>query len=97
LRLEKKDGLELFKWIKSQFPRTEIIIMTAFASQKTAIAALKAGGFDYLIKPFERDELVLRIKRIFLQKKLQEENLTLHSRVDEHLSFFPLIGRSEAI
>ena len=64
LRMEGMDGLELLKRIKSRFPNTELIIMTAFASQKTAIAALKNGASDYLIKPFEMVELILRIKRI---------------------------------
>ncbi|OGB63197.1 MAG: hypothetical protein A2Y94_02780 [Caldithrix sp. RBG_13_44_9] len=97
LRMEGMDGLELLKRIKSRFPNTELIIMTAFASQKTAIAALKNGASDYLIKPFEMVELILRIKRIYLQKKLQEENRSLRSRINEPLAFFKLIGRSESM
>ena len=97
LRMEGMDGLELLQWLKSHFPDVDLIMMTAFASQKTAIAALKNGAFDYLIKPFDMDELLVRINRIYLQKKLQEENRSLRSQVDEPLSFSKIIGRSEAM
>lgn len=97
LRMEGMDGLELLKRIKSRFPNTELIIMTAFASRNAAIAALKNGASDYLIKPFEMVELILRIKRTYLQKKLQEENRSLRSRINEPLAFFKLIGRSESM
>ena len=83
LRLEKKTRLELLIWIKSQFTPTEIIIIKSFFGQKTAIADSIAGTFDYLITPFQMDEQVLRIKRIFQQKKLQEDNMSLHSLAGE--------------
>jgi len=50
LKMEGMDGLELLKKIKKAHPEIEVIIMTAFATQKTAVEALKEGAFDYLIK-----------------------------------------------
>ncbi|MCK4894203.1 MAG: sigma-54-dependent Fis family transcriptional regulator, partial [Calditrichia bacterium] len=97
LKMDGMDGLELLHLIKTEYPHTEVIIMTAFASQKTAIDALKKGAFDYLIKPFEIDELILRIRRIFQQKKLQEENRNLKSQVVKPVLFKSLIGRSDSM
>jgi two-component system response regulator AtoC len=83
--------------VKTDYPQTEVIIMTAFASQKTAIDALKKGAFDYLIKPFELDELILRIRRIFQQRELQEENRNLKSQAKRPILFKSIIGRSDAM
>jgi len=97
LKMDGIDGLELLQFIKTEYPHTDVIIMTAFASQKTAIDALKKGAFDYLIKPFEMDELILRIHRIFQQKKLLEENRKLRSQIDKPIFFKTLIGRSDSM
>lgn len=95
LKMDGMDGLELLKRIKKSHPEVEVIIMTAFATQKTAVDALKEGAFDYLIKPFEMDELVLRIRRIEQQKKILEENRQLKSQPPRQIYFEKLIGRSE--
>jgi two-component system response regulator AtoC len=95
LRMDGMNGLELLKKIKDYNPDIEFIVMTAFASQKTAIEALREGASDYLIKPFEMDELILRIRRILLQKKLQGENRELRSQVEKPVSFDRMIGRSK--
>jgi DNA-binding NtrC family response regulator len=97
LKMDGMDGLELLQLIKTDFPHTEVIIMTAFASQNTAIDALKKGAFDYLIKPFEIDELVLRIRRIFQQKQLQQENRDLKSQVGKPVLYKSMIGRSASM
>jgi DNA-binding NtrC family response regulator len=95
LRMEGITGLDLLCWVKSNFPETEVIMMTAFASQKTAIEALKEGALDYLIKPFDMDELLLRIHRIFEQKKLLDENRKLRKQVDAPMFYKSIIGKSE--
>ncbi len=95
LRMEGMDGLELLRRIKEHNPRIEVLMMTAFATQKTAVEALKMGAFDYLIKPFEMDELILRIRRILNQMKLMQENRRLKSTVSEPVFFEGLVGRSD--
>jgi DNA-binding NtrC family response regulator len=95
LRMDGITGLDLLRWIKENYSETEVIMMTAFASQKTAIEALKEGALDYLIKPFEMDELLLRVHRIFQQKKLQDENRKLRKQVDTPTFYKSIVGRSE--
>jgi len=97
LRMDGISGMELLHYVKTTYPDIAVIMMTAFASQKTAIEALKEGAFDYLIKPFEMDELILRIRRIFQQKKLQEENRNLKSQAGKPVFYKKIIGRSESM
>ncbi|UCF63306.1 MAG: sigma-54-dependent Fis family transcriptional regulator [bacterium] len=97
LRMDGMSGLDLLQYIKTTYPDIAVIMMTAFASQKTAIEALKEGAFDYLIKPFEMDELVLRIRRIFRQKSLQEENRNLKLQSSKPVFYKKIIGRSQSM
>ncbi len=95
LRMGGMDGLQLLREVKSRYPEVEVIIMTAFATQKTAVEALKEGAFDYLIKPFEMDELILRIRRIIEQKRILEENRSLKAAPEQPILFERIVGRSE--
>jgi len=97
LRMEGMDGLQVLEQAKSRHPATEVIMMTAYASQKTAVEALKKGAYDYLIKPFEMEELSLRIRRILEQRRIREENRRLHrGGYPEEPVFFPnIIGKSQ--
>ncbi len=73
LRMEGMSGLELLEAIKSRYPQVEVMLMTAYATQQTAVEALKKGAYDYLIKPFDMDEMILRVRRILEQKQLQQK------------------------
>ncbi|RMG65740.1 MAG: sigma-54-dependent Fis family transcriptional regulator [Calditrichaeota bacterium] len=94
LRMEGMDGLELLEAIKEQHPEVEVILMTAYATQRTAIEAMKKGAYDYLIKPFEMDELALRIRRILDHKRLRTENRRLKARSETPVFFPDLVGKS---
>ncbi len=94
LRLSDGSGIEILKTIKEQNPETVVLIITAFASTETAIAAMKLGAYDYVTKPFNLDEIRIVIKnikeKIILQKKVKE----LQQYADEYQD---IIGKSEAI
>jgi len=94
LKMQGIDGLQVLKAVKESQPAAEVILMTAFASQQTAIEAMRLGAYDYLIKPFELDELSIRIQRIMQQKKLAAENLQLKEEVSS-LHMPNIIGKSE--
>jgi DNA-binding NtrC family response regulator len=95
LKMDKMDGIQLLEELKERHRNIEVIIMTAYASQKTAIDALKKGAHDYLIKPFEMDELVLRISRIGEQKRILEENKKLRESSEKPIFFQTLVGKSQ--
>ncbi len=66
------DGLELLDLIKTNSPDTECIMLTAIDEARTAVAAMKKGAYDYLVKPIERDALLLSINRVIERKRLYE-------------------------
>lgn len=94
LRLSDGSGIDILKTIKEQNPETVVLIITAFASTETAIAAMKLGAYDYVTKPFNLDEIRVvtrNIKeKIILQKKVKE----LQQYADEYQD---IIGKSEAM
>jgi DNA-binding NtrC family response regulator len=73
IRLPRGDGLELFNHARREWPSTKVILMTAFLDVAQAVAAMKEGACDYLVKPFDPEELLLRIRRICEQRALEEE------------------------
>jgi len=95
LKMDKMDGIQLLEELKERHENIEVIIMTAYASQKTAIDALKKGAYDYLIKPFEMDELVLRVTRINEQKRILEENKKLRESTEKPFFSPTLVGKSQ--
>ncbi|MCX7973910.1 MAG: sigma-54 dependent transcriptional regulator [Candidatus Aminicenantes bacterium] len=91
------DGIEVLKAIKRTDPQALIIIITAYASVESAIAAMKLGAFDYIQKPFKHDELILIIRRALEHKRLQEENIRLREELDRKFGFANIIGRSKVM
>ncbi len=82
LKMSPVDGLAVLKYSRQHSPAAEVILITAFATQETALQAMKDGAYDYLIKPFKMDELALRIARIMRQKNLERENRELKKKVE---------------
>jgi two-component system response regulator PilR (NtrC family) len=97
IKMPSVDGIELMDQASKISPNTFFIIMTAYASVKTAVDAMRAGAFDYLIKPIEFDDLLLRIKRLVDYKKISLENKLLRQRVSAEAGFQNIIGKSDAM
>jgi len=93
LKMQNVDGLQVLKRARSLSKPPDVILITAFASQQTAVEAMRAGAFDYLIKPFEVDELVLRVNRIVEQKKILIENEYLKDEIKSH-KVTNIVGKS---
>jgi two-component system response regulator HydG len=72
-------------------------MMTAYASIKTAVEALKSGAYDYLTKPLDTDELKILIKKALEHYRLQEENVLLKERLADRFDFSKIIGKSRRI
>ncbi len=96
LRMDPPDGLALLKKIKKDIPQTEVIMMTAFATAATAVEAMKAGAYDYIIKPFSLDELVIKVNKILNEKKRAERIEQLEQDLTEK-SYDTFIGESEPV
>lgn len=72
LKMSGKDGISVLRETKALSPRTEVIMITAFSSNETAITAMKEGVYDYLIKPFDTNELKLLVKRVEEKQQLKK-------------------------
>ncbi len=71
------DGITLLSEVKSKYPDTDVIIITGFGSIESAVNAMSKGAADYITKPFNLDELGIKIKKIEEKKRLEKENVAL--------------------
>ena len=82
IRMPSMGGLELLKRLGETSPETMFILMTAFGGLDSAIDALRLGAVDYLVKPFEHDELIAKVERLADHRRLVMENRNLRRAVD---------------
>jgi two-component system response regulator AtoC len=94
VRLPRLDGLSLFRRARQESPETIVILMTAFAEIRDAVGAVKEGAYDYLTKPFDIDELTLRVKRIADHRSLLRELESARAQLAEADSKDTIVGRS---
>jgi two-component system, NtrC family, response regulator PilR len=91
------DGIGLLDAIKARKLDSEVILVTAYATAETAIAAMKKGAYDYLTKPFHVDEINAVIGRALEKRALVAENLALKDRVAGRVRLAQLLGKSKAM
>ncbi|MBI5100929.1 MAG: sigma-54-dependent Fis family transcriptional regulator [Nitrospirae bacterium] len=77
IRMPGLSGMDLLEKTKEKYPQTDVIIITGFGSIGSAVEAMKKGAIDYITKPFDLDELTLRVRKIAEQKVLRKENQAL--------------------
>lgn len=97
LRLPKKNGIEVLKASKDRNPLIPVIVMTAYGSVETAVAAMKAGAFDFITKPLDTDYLLLLIQRALKNQRLVTENILLKDELAHQVGTPNIIGRSPAM
>ena len=90
-------GTELLEKIKTLNYQTSVIMITAFGSLETAITALRNGASDYILKPVEFDELLIKTKRLFETRELFLENRVLREEIHRKYDFENIIGKSSSI
>jgi DNA-binding NtrC family response regulator len=97
LKMPDIDGLELMRRAHDLDPALPVIVITAFASIDSAVAAIKAGAFDYLPKTFSLDELTVVVERALRQRALGVENRNLRAQLAAALGLENVIGQSPAM
>mgnify|MGYP001215854543 CR=1 FL=1 len=95
IKMEGISGLEVLRRIKEDDPDLDVVMITAYGSISTAIEAMKNGAYDYLLKPFEPDELGMLIEKIMHHRMQSQENLFLRQQYQEQTRFESLIGQSK--
>ena len=97
LEMPEMKGVELLEEIKKTNVQTNTIIITAYGSVDTAIAALRSGASDYILKPVEFDELLIKVKKLFEVRELHLENRILRKELQREYDSSNIIGKSPAI
>lgn len=95
LRMKGIQGMELLHEVVQQFPRCNVIIMTAFGTVETAVEAMKQGAFDYLTKPIKTDELLLTVEKAMREALLRQEVALLRQQVHQEYAFDQILGKSK--
>ncbi len=95
--LPDTDGLELFRTILQFSPKASVVIVTDEATVDSSIEALRLGAIDYLVRPFNIQELVLKIKRIFAHKDFVEQAQYLHQQLNQPYKFSNIVAASPAM
>lgn len=97
LMLPQMNGIDIIKSIKRIDPDIQSIVITGYATVTTAVEAMKAGAFDYLMKPFNSAEVLMLIKRALEFQTLQVENQQLKRNLEGRYRFENLIGQSDGL
>ncbi len=97
IKIPGMNGLELLELIKRDAPNQTVVMMTAYARIDMAVAAIKNGAYDFITKPFEHDELVMRLEKALERSHLIKENLRLQKVCQNELMFQELVGKSAAM
>jgi two-component system response regulator HydG len=90
-------GVDLCRQLISRREDMPVIVITAYANMETAIAAIRAGAYDFVTKPFDMDELALTIERALKHRALREEVKRLRKAVDGTQRFEEILGSSPAM
>lgn len=97
IKMAGRDGLALLDQIKSADAEASVIMMTAFSSVDTAVAALRKGAYDYVTKPFVNEDLLQTVRNALSHRRLFHENRTLRRELRRQKSASELIGTSKPL
>ena len=97
MKMPGMDGMQVLKAVKERSPETLVIMITAFGTVDIAVEAMKAGAYDYITKPFNRDELRLTVAKALQLNGLTAENKRLKSVLADRVDFRSMVGSSAAM
>ena len=97
IKMPQKSGMDILKAVKDRTPEMPVIMITAYGSIQQAIDALKAGALDYVVKPFDVEELKIIVARGLEKRRLKEENILLKKDLKEKYSFERMVGKTRTM
>jgi DNA-binding NtrC family response regulator len=97
LRLPGIDGLETLKLLRTESPRLDVVMMTAFGTISSAVEAMRRGACDYIAKPFDNDELLMTVDRALELRRLSSEVEALRQELETRYGFNEIVGISQEL
>ncbi|MBI5491059.1 MAG: sigma-54-dependent Fis family transcriptional regulator [Deltaproteobacteria bacterium] len=97
IRMPGKDGITVLRELKSRQPDLPVLMITAYADVSDAVTAMRCGAYDYVIKPFDPEEIALAVQNVVSHNALVRENQLLRLKLAEREKFEELVGRSPAM
>ena len=97
LKMPGLNGIEILRKIKEYDPNLPVIMISAYGSITEAVEAMKLGALDYLIKPFDIEELKIMVERAIKQYELKVENIYYREEEEKRFNFEEIIGKSNSI
>jgi DNA-binding NtrC family response regulator len=94
LKMPGMDGLQVLETAKQMQPDLAVVVMTAYATVETAVEAMKNGAYDYLVKPFDPEELSLMMVKIVAQQQLVRENVLLRKVLKRDYHFRDMVSKN---
>jgi two-component system NtrC family response regulator len=94
MKMPAMDGIELLERIKSKDPELPVIMMTAHGTVEKAVEAMQKGAYNYVLKPFDNERLVIYVKKAIDMYRVIKENRRLRETVESQFSFGNIIGKS---
>src|SRR5215510_9321085 len=93
VRMDNVSGFDLLRHVKQMSPDVEVILMTAFGTIESAVESMKLGAFDFITKPFQAEEILLRVRNALEKRRLQQEVHHLRAEVTSALGVEGIVGR----
>ncbi len=97
LKLLDMDGMAVLRAFKEMAPEANVVMITAYGSIESAVEAMKAGAYDYLVKPFRAEEILKAVEKALEQRRLRREVQHLRREVERRYSFENIVGKSKAM
>ena len=97
LKMGATDGMAVLRHTKETTPLTEVIVMTAYGTIESAVEAMRIGAADYIQKPFEEEELMVKVDKALEKRQLAGEVSVMAAEFRDRYQFENIIGRSQAI
>ena len=97
LRLPDTDGIEVLKQLREEDDNLPVIMMTAYGEVETAVEAIKAGAYDFLLKPFQLEKMKISVKHALENRKLKEELNGIKKKEKEAYNFNNFLGKSKVM
>ncbi len=97
MKMPKMSGIELLEKLQQLYPGLPVIIMTAFGTVEKAVSAMKKGAFDYILKPFKNEEIMVTIAKALEHRHLILANRLLNQELEKKYGFPNIVGESRVM